>query len=244
MFSLGVLAAVFTLFLPPLVGGAATNTTRTIVTPGNSHSLPETYQFDPRDGWESVIVTNMRYKYRRSSTPFRGTTSTAAPGKNSSSPLKRPSSTKPQHSTTKNVFRSVGASIVEFTKGIIGIGKAEEVVITWYTGHDLLNPSCWTKPIWSPTDESFVAALTLDGWLEKPKCFKFIELCHGATQCIFVRVVDTCAGCKKGTKHVDLTLAAFKQLAPPSEGVANVQMREASEPTNWSEALWGPKVVV
>lgn len=135
MFSLGVLAAVFTLFLPPLVGGAATNTTRTIVTPGNSHSLPETYQFDPRDGWESVIVTNMRYKYRRSSTPFRGTTSTAAPGKNSSSPLKRPSSTKPQHSTTKNVFRSVGASIVEFTKGIIGIGKAEEVVITWFDSY-------------------------------------------------------------------------------------------------------------
>ncbi|KAI9574568.1 expansin family protein [Boletus coccyginus] len=224
-FSRGVLAACFAL-LPPLVGGAATNTTRTRVTPGNYHSLTESYQFNPRDGWESVMVTNLRYKYRRSST---GMTSTATPVKNSSSALERPSSTSTRHSSAKSVFRSVGESLAEFTKGIIAIGKAEDVIITWYTGHDLLNPSCWTEP----TDKSFVAALTLDGWSEKPKCFKFIELCKDSTKCIFVRVVDTCAGCEKGSKHVDLTQAAFEELAPLSKGVLNVQMREASEPTNW-----------
>jgi len=163
-FSRGVLAACFAL-LPPLVGGAATNTTRTRVTSGNYHSLTESYQFDPRDGWESVMVTNLRYKYRRSST---GMTSTATPVKNSSSALKRPSSTSTQHSSAKSIFRSVGESLAELTKGIIATGKAEDVIITWfdtfvrqqrvphsgtsrYTGHDLLNPSCWTEPTWSPT---------------------------------------------------------------------------------------------
>jgi hypothetical protein len=127
-----VLATCFALFLPPLVGGAATDTTRTRVTPGNSHSLTESYQFDPRDGWESVMVTNLRYKYRRSSTPFLGMTSATLPDKNSRSALKRPSSTNTQHSSMKNVFRSVGESLAEFTKGISAIGKAEDVIITWF----------------------------------------------------------------------------------------------------------------
>ena len=131
-FSPGVLATCFALFLLPLVGGAATNTTRTRVTPGNSHSLTESYQFDPRDGWESVMVTDLRYKYRRSSTPFLGMTSATTSGKDSSSALKRPSSTNTQHSSTKNVFRSVGESLAKFTKGIIAIGKAEDVIITWF----------------------------------------------------------------------------------------------------------------
>ena len=131
-FSPGVLATCIALLLPPLVGGAATNTTRTTVTPGNSHSLTESYQFDPRDGWESVIVTNLRYKYRRSSTPFLGMPSATPSGKNSSSALKRPPSTNTQHSSTKNVFRSVGESLAEFTKGIIAIGKPEDVIITWF----------------------------------------------------------------------------------------------------------------
>lgn len=168
-FSQSVLTALFSLLLPPLVGGAATNTTRTVVTPGNSHSLAESYQFNPRDGWQSVIVTNLRYKYRRSFTPFAGSVTT--PGKNSSSALKRPPSTNPRHTSPKSVLRSVGESITEFAKGLFGVGKAEPVIITWYaafffspamymelvsdmpryTGHDLLNPSCWTDPTWSPT---------------------------------------------------------------------------------------------
>ncbi|KAH0840036.1 hypothetical protein J3R83DRAFT_1003 [Lanmaoa asiatica] len=130
--SSGVFAACFALLLrlPPLVGGAATNTTRTIVTPGNSYALAESYQFDSRDGWEPVIVTNLRYKYRRSPAP--GVTSAIAPGKNTSSALKRPSSTNTEHFYTKNVFRSVGASLAELTKSIFAIGKAEPVTITWF----------------------------------------------------------------------------------------------------------------
>ena len=58
-------------------------------------------------------------------------------------------------------------------------------------------------------------------------------VCHTAKKCVFVRVVDTCAGCAKGSKHVDLTKAAFGQLADLGTGELKVQMRMASEPTGW-----------
>jgi hypothetical protein len=104
----------------------------------------------------------------------------------------------------------------------------------------------------SQQDKSFVGAVTLDGWTTKPRCFNFIErelqtcsesdvtihliailVCNGKLQCIFIRVVDTCAGCAKGSRHVDLTRAAFSELASPDEGVLTVQMRHATDPDNW-----------
>lgn len=122
-----------------------------------------------------------------------------------------------------------------------GTGKPEDVIITWYTGQDLKNPSCWPHSKWAPTDESFACAVTLEGWDSKPDCFKFLELCNGSSKCIFVRVIDTCAGCKKGSKHVDLTKAAFSQLADLETGKLTVQMRLATTPLDWFEDLWGPQ---
>jgi hypothetical protein len=52
-------------------------------------------------------------------------------------------------------------------------------------------------------------------------------------KCVFVRVVDSCAGCPKGSKHVDLTKRAFTQLADLSEGEVTVAMRLATEPLEW-----------
>ena len=105
-----------------------------------------------------------------------------------------------------------------------------------------------------------VSALTAEGWETAPKCFKFLErkrgfvvlklcanlafvfkVCNGSTKCIFVRVVDSCAGCAPGSKHVDLTKSAFSQLASLDEGVLNVQMRPCTDPLSWFEDLWGPK---
>lgn len=132
-----------------------------------------------------------------------------------------------------------------------------------YTGNDLKNPSCWSDGSWTPTDESFVCALTLKGWTNRPSCFSFLErkhlllcspdnifnrmigltrafclygsylttiVCNGPSKCIFVRVVDTCAGCAEGSHHVDLTQAAFKKLASLDTGILNVNMRLASLP--------------
>jgi len=121
-----------------------------------------------------------------------------------------------------------------------GIGDAISVVVTWYTGHDLENPSCWNKSVWTPTDESHACAVTLDGWSDKPKCLEFLELCLGK-KCVFVRVVDTCAGCAPGSKHVDLTKAAFTALGSLDVGIMNVKMRKATTPKKWDTKLYGPK---
>ncbi|KAI1796289.1 hypothetical protein LXA43DRAFT_1178275 [Ganoderma leucocontextum] len=123
------------------------------------------------------------------------------------------------------------------------LGKPEPVTITWYTGHDLDNPSCWSNPTWAPTDKSFAAALTLVGWESKPECFKFLELCNTPQKCVFARVVDSCEGCAQGSKHVDLTKAAFQNLADLDEGLLTVQMRQATDPLDgWFEELWGPRM--
>ncbi|KAI0307346.1 hypothetical protein B0F90DRAFT_1807968 [Multifurca ochricompacta] len=187
------------------------------------HSLGSGYTFDPRDGWQTVNISDLSYKY--SPRRVHKVTKTSAPKtwyKNLADPVK---------TTIKNVF-----------KGLEGIGKAEDVTITWYTGHDLLNPSCWKESVWAPTDNSFACALTLEGWTPKPECFQFLELCHGTERCVFVRVVDTCAGCAKGSKHVDLTKRAFSELADLAQGVLTVKMRRATEPLEWAETLWGPKM--
>ncbi|EPQ59302.1 hypothetical protein GLOTRDRAFT_34542 [Gloeophyllum trabeum ATCC 11539] len=174
-----------------------------------AHSLGERYAFDVRDGWQSINVTDLQYKYTNS-------------GNNLATPK-------------GNILAgaSVSHALDSVWNSLKGLGKAEDVTITWYTGHDLENPSCWANSGWAPTDASFACALTLEGWTTRPKCFKFLELCNGPKKCTFVRVVDTCAGCAPGSKHVDLTKAAFSQLADVDQGLLTVQMRLATEPSTW-----------
>lgn len=114
-------------------------------------------------------------------------------------------------------------------------------------------------------DQSFVCALTLHGWKEKPNCFDFLERAYQVCQthlrynmadaqslpvcernhkkCVRVRVIDSCAGCRRDEKHVDLTQAPFRQLAPLSAGELEVYMRRVEhKPEKWRKDLWGPKV--
>ncbi|CDO68711.1 Distantly related to plant expansins [Trametes cinnabarina] len=237
------------------------------------HSLGEGYVFNPRDGWETVNMTDLLYKYSRADSDSDmadqdGEDDSDDPGvsvleprakkskaqaKASKKPTKKANkkasakvSAKATKATTKKLASTAGgvlsgglSKVVNSIKGIAYV----PLPIHRYTGHDLLNPSCWDNTDWHPTDASFAAALTLDGWATKPKCFKFLELCHSAQKCAFVRVVDSCAGCAKGSKHVDLTKAAFSTLANLEEGLLTVQMRQATDPEDgWLENLWGPKV--
>ncbi|KAI0091917.1 hypothetical protein BDY19DRAFT_927405 [Irpex rosettiformis] len=242
-----------------------------------AHSLGDGYRFDSRDGWETVNVTDLAYKYRRREDTFGLGGTADEPGSEGSDYLNKRSSKKSKsHSKSKSKLKlkaqsnsksktksktkstnhvkapSKESATKSFTNkvsglgkivdSIKGVGKPEPVTITWYTGHDLLNPSCWSNPVWAPTDNSFAAALTLEGWTTKPKCFKFLELCNSPQKCVFVRVVDSCAGCAKASKHVDLTQAAFKELADLDTGLLTVEMRPATDPMDgWLEDLWGPK---
>lgn len=65
---------------------------------------------------------------------------------------------------------------------------------------------------------------------------------HDGSACVNVRVVDTCAGCKKDSKHVDLTIAAFEIFNPRSTGEMKVHMRRVEhKPAKWYKELWGPE---
>ncbi|KIK65367.1 hypothetical protein GYMLUDRAFT_349608 [Collybiopsis luxurians FD-317 M1] len=184
-----------------------------------AHSLGESYEFNPRDGWNTFNAT-ARHAPRDGSSALE--------------PRFKKASGKGKQDDTKVSVKDLALEAV---------GKVlENVIITWYTGHDLLNPSCWPQPVWTPTDESFVCAITLDGWEDKPKCFEFLELCNGPNKCIYVRVVDSCAGCAAGTKHVDLTKAAFSQLGDLNSGTLSISMRVVQPPARlpWDKSSWGP----
>ncbi|KAF9653460.1 hypothetical protein BDM02DRAFT_3153258 [Thelephora ganbajun] len=194
-----------------------------------AHSLETNYTFHESHGWESVAVSNPRFRRSLSgsdatNTPEAGLLSLA------SKRAKKPSLADTLVHTINSAWN-----------GLRGFGHSEKVKITWYTGQDLENPSCWAEPTWAPTDESFACALTLEGWVSKPSCFEFLELCNGPERCIFVRVVDSCQGCDPGSRHVDLTMAAFQALGDLDTGIMHVNMRLASRPTQWFERLWGPE---
>ncbi|GBE79566.1 predicted protein [Sparassis crispa] len=208
-----------------------------------AHTLAPNYQFDPRDGWQTVNVTNLQYKYARENQDEGYVGERMLERRVTKKPTAKTSSASKPKSTSASKSSSGGVvdSLSKVVQSLKAIGSAQPVTITWYTGKDLLNPSCWEKPTWHPTDDSFACALTLEGWTDRPACFKFLELCNTPKKCVFVRVVDSCAGCAPGSKHVDLTKSAFTQLADLGEGVLTVQMRSATNPDGWLQNLWGPQ---
>lgn len=117
--------------------------------------------------------------------------------------------------------------------------------ITWYASHDLQNPQCGTGG-WNPTNNAHIGAV-MAGWSNGPKCGEFVYLCNDKMKsdnnCLQVRVIDKCAGCKKN--HVDLTKSAFKQLDPKHSldtgVVKDLKLYSApKKPSPWDKALFGP----
>lgn len=140
----------------------------------HAHSLGDNYQFDTREGWQSVNVSNLQYKYSRDyedlddveedeelntlekraskkkSSSKTKTSSNSSKSKSKSSPMSS-SKSKSKTSSTASKVAKVTSSFQKVVNTIKGIGKPEPVTITWYTGHDLENPSCWANPVWAPT---------------------------------------------------------------------------------------------
>ncbi|KAF9783033.1 hypothetical protein BJ322DRAFT_190722 [Thelephora terrestris] len=197
-----------------------------------AHSLGSNYTFQEADGWEPINISASGSLSRRSLSV-------------SNASMQLPEAGLPSPVSKRTKKPSLAETLVHTLNsawnGLRGLGHPEKVKITWYTGQDLENPSCWPEPTWAPTDDSFACAVTLEGWSSKPSCFKFLELCESAEKCVFVRVVDTCQGCAPGSRHVDLTKAPFRELGDLDTGVMQVNMRLASDPTQWFEHLWGPE---
>ena len=108
-----------------------------------AHSLGTHYTFHEDHGWEPVLVSSPRSRRSLSD-------SDAA---NTSLPL---SETRlPSLASRKSKKPSLADTLVHTINsawnGLRGSGHTEKVKITWYTGHDLENPSCWAEPTWAPT---------------------------------------------------------------------------------------------
>ena len=108
-----------------------------------AHSLGSNYTFDEGHGWESVFV---------SSSHSRRSLSGSEPS-NASLPF--PEAGLPSLASKRSKEPSLADTLVHTINsvwnGLRGSGHPEKVKITWYTGQDLQNPSCWAEPTWAPT---------------------------------------------------------------------------------------------
>jgi hypothetical protein len=110
------------------------------------------------------------------------------------------------------------------------------------------NPYCAQSSGWTPTDASFIAAVT-EKWGDRPACGSFLQLtAPNSGKSIVVRVVDLCGGCKAGVPHVDLSVSAFQALYALDIGevgdIVVATLAGSPVPTNeWTSALttlYGP----
>ncbi|PWN91074.1 hypothetical protein FA10DRAFT_264972 [Acaromyces ingoldii] len=86
--------------------------------------------------------------------------------------------------------------------------------LTWYAGQSMANPACPGQKAVSSSD--YVVALPMSR--KKGMCGKWINIRKGGKS-VNAKVVDYCESC--GSNHFDLSKAAFKKLAPLSQGVVN-----------------------
>lgn len=101
-----------------------------------AHSLGESYQFDPRDGWEHVNITDLQYKYESSNTGGAGHERSAfekrGKKKGSKSPKKNKNKKSPAKGTGgSGIGGTIGNVIGKAWNGLKAIGDPEPVTITW-----------------------------------------------------------------------------------------------------------------
>jgi hypothetical protein len=93
--------------------------------PSKSHSYHSSYEFNARDGWESVPVTDLSYKYGN----ITNTRSVAGVQRRQQSGIKRGIKV---NVNTDAVGGTVSHAVGETWNSIKGLGKAQGVTITWY----------------------------------------------------------------------------------------------------------------
>jgi hypothetical protein len=130
----------------------------------HAHSLGPDYHFSVRDGWTTLNVSDLAYKYKRIS-PDQSMEDSYAFDRRMSRKDRR-SSTKKSKSRPNSKAKvlasaaaggalgglgGIGDAIDNVGNVLHGIGNTVPVIITWYTGHDLENPSCWSESVWTPS---------------------------------------------------------------------------------------------
>ena len=111
---------------PSLVFAARSSSVRAVSESkySKAHSLDNSYSFDPRDGWQSINVTNLQYKYRRQEKldiVDSPSLENRARKNVQSAPHK-----------TGGLGQAIAGVVADIWKGLRGLGKSEPVIITWY----------------------------------------------------------------------------------------------------------------
>lgn len=92
-----------------------------------AHSLGDNYNFDPRNGWETVNITNLEYKYRRNA-GFANSSLEIEHEKRNDDDEK---DERKKLSKPKLGLGNLGGVIANVWAGLKGIGKPETATITW-----------------------------------------------------------------------------------------------------------------
>ena len=103
-----------------------------------AHSLDNDYSFHPRDGWQSINVTNLQYKYRREEEPKLDLNGDL---RGNSPSLENRSKRKKVHAAphrSGGLGKVVAGVVTNIWEGLKGMGKSEPVTITWYFSHFVL----------------------------------------------------------------------------------------------------------
>lgn len=112
LLSASLLVLVFGLVLVPSTTAADLRTYHNSLESryARAHSLGDGYQFDPRDGWETVNVTNLQYKYRREDTFELNDNADEHETPNSEGLVKRSSKKSNSHKKAKSTHKSKSKS--------------------------------------------------------------------------------------------------------------------------------------
>ena len=105
-----------------------------------AHSLGLDHSFHEGGGWEMVTVSNSHFRRSLSGSNTSLVHSEAGLPSVATKRAKKP-----------GLADTLVHTINSAWNGLRGSGASEEVKITWYTGQDLENPSCWAEPTWAPT---------------------------------------------------------------------------------------------
>ncbi|CAG8740179.1 20992_t:CDS:1 [Cetraspora pellucida] len=104
-----------------------------------------------------------------------------------------------------------------------GQGQNVGAKITFFEGNTLKNAFCYGDgklPSYDAKPTDYIGAMNMIG---KTMCYKCVEIKCGSKS-IIVKIIDKCATC--GSRNdIDLTLAAFKELAPPVKGIVQISWR-------------------
>lgn len=108
-----------------------------------AHSLGTNYKFHERDGWEAINISTSLS--RRSLSGTDASNSSLLLHEAGGPPLALKRAEKPSLADT--LVHTINSA----WNGLRGLGRSQQVKVTWYTGQDLENPSCWAEPTWAPT---------------------------------------------------------------------------------------------